>query len=789
MKRNLHRITYTMLSIFLGLSLSAQTTFSGNGNGGFGGPVGNSTLVFDDDGTTITGTFTKGGGDFNDALVIYISYGAPGRSIINFEVNDQGDDLRRAISSAGSDASDITFPPGFEAVYAIAINAGFGGLWSIPNSGLVSNNELFFIKGVGNPTSPTQGSFTFSFDWSDIGLSSGDSFQFVATYLNSGNGFTSNEGYGDGLPSGNPGTNDVTFSTYFSYPTGNKGGVANTAQNGNWSANNTWVNGNPPFSTDQIGVLHDVVLDQDFFSSNSLTVDSNASLDITTILTAEDASLNFNGAVTFKSDNSITGSLGQIAGSTNITGNATVERFIPAKRAFRFLTSSVDSGSIFDQWQEGGATPAGFGTHITGGTSSDGFDQSGSNNPSIFDWDNNGQAWTSIANTNATNLVAGIPYRIFIRGDRSIDLNINDTPNNTILRATGSLRVGNVPVSGLNSADGRFNFVGNPYQSAVDMSLVLADPDNTNHRDDYFVWDPTLNIRGAYTTITASNGNNINTSSAATNKLQPGQAVFLQSGNSGTTALTFKESHKDPDGSYVPVFNLQAMPKLQVSLHQTLTGAALDAAVLLMDASFNNAVDAQDAGKLINPDETIAFDNNGDLSSIERRNLPTQTEVIGFYTDRYQFNNYVLKTILSNTSGVSIALVDNFTQTTHNLAIGENNYSFSIDNNDPASIATDRFSFQVSSQTLSLGDVDLEDSIRMYPNPMTKDGSLNLSLSSEINSLSIFIFNMLGQSVYQQDFNDINGEISIQPSNMTSGMYNVVLKSDAINLVKKLIIK
>jgi hypothetical protein len=121
------------VTVFYTNTVLAQTTYNGNGNSGFGDVVGSSTLEFSDDGTTITGVFTKGSGDFNDAMVVYISTGAAGRSVIDGTVNDQGDNLRRAISSAGTDASDITFPPGFQATHAIAIDVTFGGLWSIPS--------------------------------------------------------------------------------------------------------------------------------------------------------------------------------------------------------------------------------------------------------------------------------------------------------------------------------------------------------------------------------------------------------------------------------------------------------------------------------------------------------------------------------------------------------------------------------------------------------------------------------------------------------------------------------
>ena len=39
----------------------SQTSYTGNGASGFGGPVGGATMTLDDDGTTITATFTSKG--------------------------------------------------------------------------------------------------------------------------------------------------------------------------------------------------------------------------------------------------------------------------------------------------------------------------------------------------------------------------------------------------------------------------------------------------------------------------------------------------------------------------------------------------------------------------------------------------------------------------------------------------------------------------------------------------------------------------------------------------------
>ena len=214
----------TILTFCFSALAFSQITYNGNGNTGFGGPIGPSSLQISDDGTTINFTFTKGPGDFNDALVIYIDTGVTGRTTIDGDVNDQGDDLRRAISSAGADASVINFAGGFQASHAIAVSvnmfANFAGIWSIPTT-TVGDNDLAFVSSANLPmgTTPTTASFTFSVTWANLGLTSTGStaFDFVATYLNAGNGFSSNEGYGDGLPMANVGSDPITFTNFLTY--------------------------------------------------------------------------------------------------------------------------------------------------------------------------------------------------------------------------------------------------------------------------------------------------------------------------------------------------------------------------------------------------------------------------------------------------------------------------------------------------------------------------------------------------------------------------------------------
>ena len=210
---------YFSILFSLAICLSfAQTTYNGNGNTGFGGVIGPGSMTIDDDGTTITFEVTRGPGEFFDALVIYLDTSTGGRTSIDADLNDQGDPLRRAISSAGDNASVLSFPAGFEPDYAMAVETGFGGLWSIPASGVIGDNDLPFVTSLESSlTLSSDATFTLEVDWTELGLTSLDGFRFIGIYLNATNGFTSDEAFGSDVGGGNIGGSDFAFTSSFEY--------------------------------------------------------------------------------------------------------------------------------------------------------------------------------------------------------------------------------------------------------------------------------------------------------------------------------------------------------------------------------------------------------------------------------------------------------------------------------------------------------------------------------------------------------------------------------------------
>lgn len=415
--------------------------------------------------------------------------------------------------------------------------------------------------------------------------------------------------------------------------------------------------------------------------SGTLTVNSGAVLET-------------NDKLTFSSNATSTGCLGNSAGLIN--GIVTVERYIPAgSRAFRMLTPSVTTTNfIRNNWQEGVNNTSldyannqnpivGYGTHITGSTNgSNGFDATSTGASSMFTFNNLTQNWSAIANTNATNLLAGNAYRVLIRGNRSNDLNFQlNASSATTLRAKGSLLTGTVVFSSSGSSPNtlptlspnasEFSLVANPYVSSIDWTGLSK----TGLTDFYYIWDPTIGSRGAYVSCNIA-GIKSNPSSNVTTAIQSGQAFFVQNNSSiASRALQIEETHKT-DG-ITNVFRTQeANASLCIQLYLTqkiATNISQDGAVILFNSNYSNLVNDEDASKLVNQDENIAIQRGNSLMSIESRNMPsTQADTVYLKLWQLKDNNYSFKIEVNNFTNplLQAFLKDNYlnTETPINLS-------------------------------------------------------------------------------------------------------------------------
>ncbi|MGJ8683620.1 MAG: T9SS type A sorting domain-containing protein [Nonlabens sp.] len=492
------------------------------------------------------------------------------------------------------------------------------------------------------------------------------------------------------------------------------------------------------------------------------TLTVNAPINIEKSLSLKDGVLDVTASeFTFLSTATSTAMLDKVENGM-ILGEVTTERFFPAKRAYRFYSSPVNTtSSIKDNLQQGvnntgTAFPldnlnptAGYGTHISGSTTgANGFDATLTGNSSLYRFDNISQTWVAAPNTDVDVLVAGEPLRLFVRGSRAVDLSNNGaTASDTKLAPKGEVVTGDV-MKMLSPTTDHFNFVGNPYQSSVDVNSVLIDATNVNENF-YYVWDPTRGTRGAYVTVMLPSGSNTS-GSAANQFIQPGQSMFVQTLADGMSMLRFRESDKNINQNTTTFSAPQNQASLIARLYRnngTTNQSIQDSFGIFFGASMNDGLDSLDAQKLSNQDETVGIDKNGVVYAIERRSQPQSQEVIQLSHRAYRDVNYTYQIELNGVLNNYVYLKDNYLNTLTLLNNGSNTYDFQIDNSIAGSIDPSRFELQFTHTTLNTPGVIFDDTMVIYPNPIAGN---NLTIqSTQLNGkdVSYQLTNLLGQVI------------------------------------------
>jgi hypothetical protein len=524
--------------------------------------------------------------------------------------------------------------------------------------------------------------------------------------------------------------------------------------------------------------------------STSSTTTLNATSTLNELLQVE-GTLNTNGNLTLTSNSTGTAIVDEITGTIN--GDVTVERFYPAQRAFRFISPTVNTAnSIFDNWQEGGNFVAGLGAHVTGGAMANGFDQSGTNDASLFVYNNLGaNGWTSVTSTNnaATDaLSAGSAYRIFVRGDRSPRLLTNsNTPNDTRLRTTGTIEVGPSQNNMISPVEDAFSFVGNPLQAPIDMEVVLNRV-GSNVNPSYYVWDATVGSVGAYVTVnTLSNTNSSPMTSPANKFAQPMQSYFVQTSTNAPAGLTYNEVDKRVGENNVAVNSTPTtMAHIYANLYEKQDfldgGNGVDGLSLTFDPTFSNNADAYDSHKFDNITESISTVLNGQNYSIQQREIPLNNEIIQLNHTQYTHTTYIYSFNLGNLSSINSYLIDTYTGNSHILDNdATTTIEFTIDATIAASIDPFRFQLQFSDTTLSLEDNNVTSNL--YPNP--SQGSFHVVLRDSAFAKAT-IFNMLGQQVFEQKLENLN---NILTTGLSSGNYLLRVEQNGNVQTHKLILR
>lgn len=404
------------------------------------------------------------------------------------------------------------------------------------------------------------------------------------------------------------------------------------------------------------------------------------------------------------------------SGGGYISGDVTVERHLTANtnRAYRLLTPGVTtSTNIRANWQEGTNNPdastnnigtTDYGTHITGsGGNSNGFDVTQNNQSSVFLFDQGTQNWTALTNTNVNTLNAKTGYLAFIRGNRNSIATINTTTgsSNTTLRATGTLAQGTQTFTGLASdvpgGDAEVSLVTNPFAAPISWASFYTGSNATNFENFITIWDPNVNTRGGFITVTNGGSTSGGTTNLTTN-IQSGQAFFVttKSGINSPT-LTILESDKSTTNNLNVFRNGPQTEQLNIQLKYINAGItrSADGVLALFSNSYNNNLDGNDAEQIANWDEDVALLRNGKALSIESRDLIDDNDSLfikianinktaAVYTWEIAPTNF-------NAPGLQAWLLDKFTNTTTPISlIDTTRINFTVSSN-LASQVSDRF--------------------------------------------------------------------------------------------------
>lgn len=245
------------------------------------------------------------------------------------------------------------------------------------------------------------------------------------------------------------------------------------------------------------------------------------------------------GNITLKSTNALTARIAEIPGTSNVTGNVTVETFIPGgTTGWANLGVRGVTGQTIGNWDTYVSSSGANGLPMTcvGCAYSPTIIGTGSNSfVSVQGWDESADNYTELAFTDLLDPGTGIwAYA----GSGSA------TTTGLLLTNTGNLAQGNINVTlgntGPNGA--HYNLVSNPYACPISWTKVMADVFNqTNVNDVIYVYNADLSATTSYVSATNTSSHG---AGGITDVIPAGQAFYVEALNAGLGSLAFSEPMK-----------------------------------------------------------------------------------------------------------------------------------------------------------------------------------------------------------------------------------------------------
>lgn len=524
--------------------------------------------------------------------------------------------------------------------------------------------------------------------------------------------------------------------------------------------------------------------------SGNLNICSGASLTAganLTINTGSAGSLNVNGtlntnnAVILKSDNTSTASLGVCSGT--IIGNISVERFIPAQRAYRLLghpfSNSIALSALLPY------------IDITG-QSGGGFANGYGNNPSAYSYNTSNDTWQAF--TSAAGLWnPGQGLLLFIRGKSGEGLSgannaaenyISGGPSDLDLSVSGNINSGDITYK--TGSTNTWNLIGNPYAAPIDITQVnnlITTAGGTGAS--IYVWDP----NAQKTFKAALSGAYIAKQLNAPIIIPIYGAFFLRNTTGSAQVLTFSESTKNLNTAPLTVFDNRSEQSITLSIEKNNT--CWDQLIIhFKNNASDSAIDQQDLEKFYN--SNLNFYS----VSIDKKKLAVDTRAC-----RIKGNNVIplgLTTSVNSVytlKAVGVELLPNITallydRYTNRKLIIDNDlkYDFEI-TDDTASQGNSRFEIITREVEMAVPVTNsVNEQLNVYPNPVTDYLIVTLA-QQDAKPVNINVFNSVGQNVKSIRYEQYSGSIKIPVKDLTEGIYVVELNMGNKILTQKIIKK
>lgn len=504
---------------------------------------------------------------------------------------------------------------------------------------------------------------------------------------------------------------------------------------------------------------------------------------------ASNGDFTHDGNLIFKSDATGTAAFGALGGTfTTVSGSATTERYIPAKRAWRLLTAPVKGSTnttIPANWQgvngEGLLlfSPATYQSNtMTGYTT-------GGGSPNLWKYNN---GWQSIPNLTAENLFTSTVnngFLVFATGP-SDSANIITNATATTLKPTGDLITGNVPHA---LTANEYKLIGNPYASPINTVNLAA----SNLGSKIWMVDPSLGNFGGYAVY---DGSNWTPAIPTTNDtyIQSGQGFFVLAASNAT--FTISESHKVSGNSntwfqrsVAATPTNESADKLRVLLYKqdNAEWKLADGILAVNSASGNNEVDKTDTGKMSNFNENLLFRNGTSNLAIEYRGLPNAGTTQPMRLTGTTVQPYQLKVKAESYTNTNLQPYIQDTQLGTVTAIPTDGSEIIIPFTGVAASSTNpdsRFII-IYLSSLSTNNPDVL-SVGVYPNPVNT-GVFTVSLKENTTPASYTLTNLLGQQVQVGKLMSLNNSVNV--TSLQIGIYILQVEQEGKTFSTKLIIK